>query len=178
VSANILNVAFNQAMLPDNGVSNPANYTLVGSGRGTLASQPDSVSLFAGSNGPIYQLKWNTGTMYAAAATLSVFSAQNSRGIPVWSGSQVELTNTFGPAITRPVITSLTLAGNNLVINGQDGVAGLSYLTLMSTNVTAPLSQWTPVATNVLSVSGNFSFTATNAVSAGMPQQFYTLQAQ
>lgn len=178
VSANILNVSFNQAMLPDNGVFNPANYALSGSGRGTLASQPDSVSLLAGTNGPIYQLKWNAGSMYAANATLSVFNAQNSRGIPVWSGSQVGLTNTIGQPLVRPVITSLGLAGNNLVISGQNGMAGLSYLTLTSTNLTAPLSQWTPVATNVLSVSGNFSFTATNAVSAGKPQQFYTLQAQ
>jgi hypothetical protein len=178
VSASLLNVSFNQAMLPDAGVFNPANYALSGSGRGTLASQPDSVSLIAGSNGPIYQLKWNTGTMYAACATLNVSSAQNSRGIPVWTGSPVGLTNTFGPPITRPLITSLTLAGNNLVISGQDGMAGLSYLTLTSTNVAAPLSQWTPVATNVLAISGSFAFTATNALLPGMPRQFYMLQAK
>ena len=178
VSASLLNVSFNQAMLPDAGVFNPANYALSGSGRGTLASQPDSVSLIAGSNGPIYQLKWNTGTMYAASATLNVSSAQNSRGIPVWTGSPVGLTNTFGPPITRPLITSLTPAGNNLVISGQDGMAGLSYLTLTSTNVAAPLSQWTPVATNVLAVNGNFSFTATNSFTPGVPQRFYMLQAK
>lgn len=178
VSANILNVSFNQAMLPDNGVFTPANYALSGSGRGSLASQPDSVSLFAGSNGPVYQLKWNTGSMYAAAATLSVFNAQNSRGISIWSGSQVGLTNTFGPAITRPAISSMSLVGNNLIISGRDGMAGLAYLTLTSTNLAAPMSQWTPVATNVLSVSGNFSFTATNAVSTGVSQQFYRLQVR
>jgi hypothetical protein len=173
-----LNVSFNQAMLPDAGVFNPANYALSGSGRGTLASNPDTVSLIAGTNGPIYQLKWNGGGMYAASAILSVGNAQNSRGIPVWTGSPVGLTNTFGPPITRPLITSLTLAGNNLVISGQDGMAGLSYLTLTSTNVAAPLSQWTPVATNVLAISGSFAFTATNALLPGMPRQFYLLQAK
>ena len=184
VSASSLKVSFNQAMLPAGGVFTPANFTLSGSGQGSAAAHPDTVSLIATTNGPVYQLNWLTGSMNnTVTANLAVVNAQNSRGIPMWSGSQtgsqVGFTNSFGQAVaTKPVISSITLVGNNLVMSGQNGLAGLTYTTVMSTNVALPLVQWTPVATNVLAVSGNFTITATNAVSPGARQQFYTLKVQ
>jgi hypothetical protein len=75
----------------------------------------------------------------------------------------------------RPVITSISLSGANLIVNGSNGAA-VTYYLLMSTNVALPLNQWTPVATNTLIGSGSFTMTCTNAVSAGTPQQFYILQ--
>jgi len=74
-------------------------------------------------------------------------------------------------------ITSLDLAGTNLVIGAANGMADTTCTVMTSTNLALPVSQWTPVATNVLSSSGSFTITATNAVSPGAPQQFYILSA-
>ena len=43
------------------GVLNPLNYTVSGSGQGTLAGNPDSVALAVGNT---YRLTWNTGEMF------------------------------------------------------------------------------------------------------------------
>jgi hypothetical protein len=80
--------------------------------------------------------------------------------------------------LVPPIITGITLAGPNLVLNAGNGQAGGTYFTLMSTNVALPLSQWSRVATNVLSLNGNFTISATNAVSPNASQQFYILQQQ
>ena len=90
----------------------------------------------------------------------------------LWAASVLSFTT----LAARPGITSVTLAGSNLVMNGQNGMAGLTYTTMMSTNVALPLIQWTPVASNVLAVSGNFTIVATNAVSPSAAQQFYLLK--
>jgi alpha-tubulin suppressor-like RCC1 family protein len=78
----------------------------------------------------------------------------------------------------QPGITSLSLAGTNIVLNATNGQWSGTYCLLTSTSMTQPLSQWTPVATNTLDGSGNFTITATNAVNTNAPQQFYTLQLQ
>jgi hypothetical protein len=76
----------------------------------------------------------------------------------------------------QPSILGIGLSGNNLLINGSNGMTGTTYNVLMSTNLTLPLSQWTPVATNTLGVSGNFTITATNAVDPKSPQRFFILR--
>ncbi len=92
------------------------------------------------------------------------------------TSSVVNLTVTA--PVTVPGITSVSLSGANLVLNGINGQSGGTYYVLMSTNLTLPLSQWIPVGTNVLSVSGNFAITATNTVTPGIRQRFYILQTQ
>ena len=77
-----------------------------------------------------------------------------------------------------PIITSISLAGTNLTINGIHGLSGNTNNVLMSTNVAQPLNQWRSIATNVLSTSGNFTITATNAVISNAQKQFYILQSQ
>ncbi|HKI69259.1 MAG TPA: hypothetical protein VKA67_06705, partial [Verrucomicrobiae bacterium] len=79
---------------------------------------------------------------------------------------------------TRPVITGISLAGTNLVLNASNGQSDTTCFTLMSTNVALPFSQWTPVATNYLNADGNFTITATDAVTTKTPWEFYTLQLQ
>jgi PKD repeat protein len=84
-----------------------------------------------------------------------------------------------GPSITVspfPVITGISLSGTNLVLNGGNGISGLTYYVLASTNLVLPLSQWTPLATNFWSANGNFSLTVTNAVTKSVLRQFYLLQ--
>jgi PKD repeat protein len=73
-------------------------------------------------------------------------------------------------------IAGINLSGSNLVINGINGISGVTYYVLTSTNLALPSSQWTPVATNVPNASGNFTITVTNAVNLNVPQCFYILQ--
>jgi uncharacterized repeat protein (TIGR03803 family) len=81
----------------------------------------------------------------------------------------------LGPVVvlTPPAITSISLSGTNLVINGSNGQSGGTYETLTTTNLS--LGLWTPVATNVLNVSGIFSFTATNVVNSADRQRFFRI---
>jgi hypothetical protein len=73
-----------------------------------------------------------------------------------------------------PRFDSVGLAGTNLVMRGDGGLAGSNYYVLASTNLILPLAQWTPIATNQFTAGGNFNFT--NGISPGMPQRFYRLQ--
>lgn len=54
-----VDVNFSEAM--GSGVLNPLNYTLSGSGQGTLLGNPDSVALAIGNT---YRLTWNSGEMF------------------------------------------------------------------------------------------------------------------
>jgi len=76
------------------------------------------------------------------------------------------------------MISSLNLAGTNLVLNVTNGVAGETCSVWMSADVAQPFSQWTSIATNVLSAGGNFTLTATNAVNLAAPSEFYVLKVQ
>ena len=162
VSASTLDIRFNQAMLPSGGVFSPANYTLSGAGQGTAASNPDTVSLIATTNGPVYRLNWHSGNMNGATATLIAANALNSRTIPLWSGSSVGFVNSFA----QPVITSFSPAsgkiGTSVVIQGTNFTGANSVLfngvnaaftVINNTQITAtvptlattgPLVVWTP----------------------------------
>ena len=89
IDTNVVDVAFNMAMLPGGGVLDPANFTLSGPGRGTLAANPDSVSQIATAAGPVFRLKWNTGVATGAPATVTVTNAQNARGYGIGTGPGV-----------------------------------------------------------------------------------------
>jgi alpha-tubulin suppressor-like RCC1 family protein len=80
--------------------------------------------------------------------------------------------------IVQPAITGISLSKPNLVLTSKNGLYGVTYRTLMGTNLTQPLNQWLPVATNVLGADGNFTITVTNTVSPAIPKRFYILQAQ
>lgn len=76
-----------------------------------------------------------------------------------------------------PSITSIGLAGTNLVLAGTGGIAGETCTLLASTNLNPALSQWTPIATNVLS-GNSFSMIVSNAVLPGAVQCFYAVRVQ
>ena len=78
----------------------------------------------------------------------------------------------------QPVITDITLSGQNLILAASNGLASGTYHLLTTTNLLSPLLQWTPIATNTLSVNGNFSLTLTNAVNPGVANRFFVLQLQ
>ncbi len=85
--------------------------------------------------------------------------------------------NVFGLTLA-PIISSINLAGTNLVLNATNGVAGETCSVWMSTDVTRAPGQWISIATNVLSTGWNFTLTATNAVNLAAPSEFYMLKVQ
>jgi hypothetical protein len=76
----------------------------------------------------------------------------------------------------QAVITSISLAGTNLTINGNNGAAG-TYTVLTSTDLTLPISMWRVAGSFTLGASGSFSQTVTGAVTINDSDQFYILQA-
>lgn len=99
IASNVIDVKFNQAMLPDGGVFNPANYQLSGLGKGTASASPSTVSLISTSSEPIYRLTWNTGHTNGLMAILAVSNSTDVRGNGLWSGSQFPLTTLPEPII-------------------------------------------------------------------------------
>ncbi len=91
VSSNVIDVKFNQAMHPDGGVFNPANYQLSGLGRGTASASPSTVSLISTTTEPIYRLTWSTGHTNGLSAILTASNSLDVRGNVLWSGSQFPL---------------------------------------------------------------------------------------
>ncbi len=91
VASNIIDVRFNQAMLPDGGVFNPANYQLTGLGKGSASANPSSVSLLAGTGEPTYRLIWTNGHTNGLQAFLTASNSVDVRGNPLWSGSTFPL---------------------------------------------------------------------------------------
>ena len=96
-----------------------------------------------------------------------------------WDTSKLAVNGNLSvAALPQPGITSFSLAGPDLVINGTNGVAGALCSVLMSTNVAVPAAQWTAVASTTLNSNGNFTQVATNSVDLTAPQRFYRLQMQ
>jgi len=95
------------------------------------------------------------------------------------TGSEVDLVVTSVPSTLIPTvppgITSLSLAGGNVVISGTNGQVGYTYYLLTTTNLATPVSQWNTVATNVLEAA-SYTFIGTNAAGS-LGQQFYRLSS-
>jgi hypothetical protein len=110
-------------------------------------------------------------------STVLQFGFQDTNNYLGLDDISVVPTNT-SVAPANPGISSFSLSGANLALNGTNGQSGATYYVLTTTNLALPLSQWTRVATNVLSASGNFSITASNTVAPGIRQRFYILKLQ
>lgn len=107
------------------------------------------------------------------------FSATN---LPVLIGGLTWDTSKFGTqgiikvasiVVPQPYLTSVALAGGNLVISGTNGSPGQTFELVSSTNVATALSNWTSLATNTFP-AGNFS--VTNSINAGEPRRFYIIR--
>lgn len=75
-----------------------------------------------------------------------------------------------------PLISTVNISGDNLILNAIDGMKGESCTILASPTLSMPLNLWTPLATNVLVSGGNFTITVTNGFTPAASQTFYTLQ--
>jgi hypothetical protein len=175
VTSHTLDLRFNQAMLADGGAFNVANYALGGTGQGSAARQPDSVSLIPTTNGPVYRLTWNTGNMNGLTATLVASNALNARGVPLWNGNPLSFITANGivPA-QSPLITGTSINGNNLMLSGTNGTFGGAYYVLTATNLASSRVSWPCIATNVFGPGGSFSTVL--PVNAFEPARFYLLQ--
>ena len=76
----------------------------------------------------------------------------------------------------KPVISSISISGDGLSLNGTGGVGNANFYLLGSTNLALPVANWTRLLTNQFDGNGNFSLT--NAINPGGPQTFYRLQLQ
>lgn len=174
VSARELDVRFNQPMLPSGGVFNPANFTLSGPGRGSLPSQPSSISLIATTNGPVYRLAWNSGNMNGASAILTAANALNARGLPLSTGSGISFNTVNGIFASQPPqIVSVRYTGSSITLDGANGPPGGLYRVLSATNPALPVASWQPILTNLFDAHG--SFQATLSLNAAEPQRYYQL---
>jgi hypothetical protein len=87
VASNIIDVKFNQAMHPDGGVFNPANYTLSNLGMGTATANPSSVTLIPTAGEPSYRLTWNSGHTNGLLAFLVASNMTDARGNSLFTAS-------------------------------------------------------------------------------------------
>ncbi len=99
VTSGVIDVRFNQAMLPEGGVFDSANYELSGLGKGTAATNPSTVTLLPTSGEPIYRLAWATGNTNGLVANLTTSNSLDVRGHALWSGSQFTLVTLPEPVI-------------------------------------------------------------------------------
>ena len=74
----------------------------------------------------------------------------------------------------RPVISSFTVSGGNVVFSGTGGNANDTFYVLTATNLATPLANWVVLSTNTYGNTGNFS--VTNAFNPNTRQQFYMIK--
>jgi hypothetical protein len=74
----------------------------------------------------------------------------------------------------QPKISTINVTSGNVVLNGTNGTAGLTYSVLTSTNIALPLASWTSLATNLFGAGGSFSWT--NAINPAKLQSFFVIK--
>jgi PKD repeat protein len=138
----------------------------------------------------IFKANWNGSTIFALtnppAFTWSNFTfsvAASNAGTTLQFAAETDQ-NYFGlddisvvPVFAAPVVGSVKVSGSNLLLTGNNGVAGTAWYALMSTNLNAPLNLWTQITTNVLGSTGNFTLTIPNAVNSTVSQRYYILRS-
>jgi hypothetical protein len=121
----------------------------------------------SGSNTSLNNRLVTNGPAFISAAQLYVDLTGASDHLPIVANYTIPL-----PA---PVISNVSLAATNLVLNVANCATGGVCTVLMSTNLTLPLANWIPLATNIASGS-SFTLTVSNAMNPATPQQFYLLK--
>ncbi|NQU45306.1 VCBS repeat-containing protein [bacterium] len=137
-------VTFDKTM--GTGVDTPANYTLSGGGRGTLAVHPDSVT-HQGAN--TYRLTWNSGEMFSRGdITVSVSGVEDAVGNPV--GTPNSDTDT-GAAVGTPPQSEVT--------GPSDGAVNTTVFTLTwtCTDDTGPTQSGVRSVSIIWSDDGGFT---------------------
>jgi uncharacterized repeat protein (TIGR01451 family) len=104
-----VNVVFSELM--GTGATDPSNYTVSGSGQGTLATNPDSVLIISGN---IYTLTWNGGIMHSGGdITVTVANAEDLAGNAIGSpNSGTDAGDAIGATSGNPGTPNLTVASD------------------------------------------------------------------
>jgi hypothetical protein len=110
-SGTTVDVTFSEAM--NTGITTAANYTLSGTGKGTLATNPSSVALVSGNT---YRLTWASGEMFIGGnITVAAANAQDFAGNVVTS-NETDTSAGIGTAPTVSMTTSATSPTNLTLI--------------------------------------------------------------
>lgn len=122
-AARSVDVTFSEEM--DSSGSNPANYTVSGAARGTLAANPDSVNTLADNT---FRLIWNAGEMQDGAnLTITAVDVSDALGNEI--GDQNSGTHTGGGIGVHPTVASISvLSGRDVTLMFDEGM-GASALT-------------------------------------------------
>jgi autotransporter-associated beta strand protein len=136
---------------------------------GTLTLMNVSASPFAGGNS--FQL-FNAAA-YSGSFT-NIVPATPGTGL-AWDTNNLPngVLAVISVAVPQPVITSVSLSGTNIIINGSNGLAGEQYHILTSTNVALPLSSWTVLPAGTFSGA---TFSLTNGIDLNAPRGFYIIR--
>jgi hypothetical protein len=134
-----------------------------------------------------FQVRWNETTLFdemnipaigwtnlqflVSATGTSTFLEFGFRDDPAFLG----LDDVSVLPVPLPNVVGVSVSQANLVIQGANGISGLTYYLLTSTDLALPKNQWTPVVTNTWHADGSFSLTLTNAVDRSFQGQFYIL---
>jgi hypothetical protein len=72
------------------------------------------------------------------------------------------------------LVSSVTLAGTNLVVSGTGALAGATYYVLASTNLMdGPVASWSKIASNTFAASG--AFTTSVAIDPASAEEFFAI---
>jgi autotransporter-associated beta strand protein len=158
-------VSLNKSLTPSNGMA-VVSGTLTRTGTGSVTVT-------------------NLGSALGGGDTFQLFSqaVSGGGGLQILGGGVVWTNNlaangtisVVGP-LPHPVISTVSLSGTNLVLNGTNGYSGGGFYVLTSTNITNPLSGWTRLLTNSFDTNGDFS--VTNTSSTTNSQRFYLIELQ
>jgi hypothetical protein len=155
-------VTFSRAM--GAGVTDAANYTLSGSGAGTLAANPDSVALDSGNT---YRLTWSCPSLMTAGGdiTVTVADAVQDAAANVMTDPKSG-TDAGGAVATLPVITLLGTTPVDVTLNDTYTDAGATAVDGCGADLTAAIVTVNPVDTAVegaYTVTYNVTDAADNA---------------
>jgi len=117
-----VDVTFSEAMVT--GVTTNTNYTVTGTGKGTLANNPNSIALVSGNK---YRLTWSSGEMFNGGnITITVANAQDSAGNVI--GAPTSGTHTGGAIGVAPTVSNVAVQ-TGLTVN-------ITFSEAMGTGVT------------------------------------------
>ncbi len=114
ISGLAVDVTFTETNAMGSGVTTASNYTLSGTGQGTLAASPDSVAL---KTGKTYTLTWSSGAMVPGGdITITVASVQDAAGNTVGSPNSGTCTGcALGQPPAQPGYAAPTVLGTNAI---------------------------------------------------------------
>lgn len=139
--------------------------TLIVTNMGAALQAGDAFALFHSTTGS-YNGTFSSITLPPLTGSLS------------WNTSGLYVNGTISVVGQAPLsFSSITISGNNIVLNATGGTAGAQVTILTSTDLTLPLSEWTTLTIGNFDNNGNFTYIVTGALTSGQPQQFYLLES-